>query len=345
MGEAERICYFWNSMQRTLATSTKKQLVVAFINEHIDEKHGILESNLKTLDFFSVPHDFEFSLNPLGSSYLLVINGTHVEHKLSNNEGVGRARKVPADLCWALWKNGILLTDVHRQTDADVVLPNDYLDTALEEKDVAATYAYTHTQGELNDQEYAHLKIYEDWLASYCEGLEYAGSPYCYWALGSTLMFKLGAYEKIRGFPNVQAGEDFHFLAKLRKQGFVRRLKAPIIEIRGRHSLRVPFGTGRALDNMSLGTKKYDPYPKEVFEKLKSVIFELVKLAEHSNLEKFFQSLDDLSVEFFKPFEKSFSNILKQGCSSEKKLKLLHESFDALATLRWVNLRLSKHEI
>lgn len=228
---------------------------------------------------------------------------------------------------------------MHRQTDADVIVPLDYFSTRLSKAEVAATYAYTHVQGELNAEEFLALQHYEQWLASYCEGLEFAASPYAYWALGSTLFFRLSAYEKIRGVPNVRAGEDFHFLAKLRKLGKITRLKSPVLQIKGRHSKRVPFGTGRALENMRENKKVYALYPHEIFVELKKVLNSINELAVHKSLDRFFSELDSLSQQFFESHRKVFTNILSQGSSVDQKRKLLHENFDALATLRWVNQR------
>lgn len=340
LAEGTRVEQMWQSLQEAAAHTAKRQLYILFVNQREAESPENIELNYKTLDFFSVPHDLKFSLNPLGRDFLFVINGTLTPFFLKKNEGVGRARKVPADLALGLFHKGILKSEFHRQTDADVSVPLEYFSTELKASEVAATYPYTHTQGELNEEEYAALLHYEKWLASYCEGLEYAGSPYCYWALGSTLFFRLNAYEKIRGFPNVRAGEDFHFLSKLRKQGLITRLKNPVLEIRGRHSDRVPFGTGKALENMKENKKTYALYPKKIFEDLKSVLNALNALAEHKELERFFSALDSKSQDFFKPFTEVFTKILSQGSSSEQKRKLLNENFDALATLRWINSRL-----
>ncbi len=340
LAEGTRVETMWRTLQEASTRSQKRQLYILFINQRETETSENTELNYKTLDFFSMPHDMRFSLNPLGRDFLFVINGTQASFFLKKNEGVGRARKVPADLALGLFHKGFLKSEFHRQTDADVSIPLDYFLTELKASEVAATYPYAHTQGELNADEYAALLHYEKWLASYCEGLEYAGSPYCYWALGSTLFFRLSAYEKIRGFPNVRAGEDFHFLSKLRKQGLITRLKEPVLEIRGRHSDRVPFGTGKALENMKENKKTYALYPKQIFEDLKRVLMALNALAEHKELEKFFSDLDSKSQEFFKSHSEVFGKILSQGSPVEQKRKLLNESFDALATLRWINSRL-----
>jgi hypothetical protein len=104
----------------------------------------------------------------------------------------------------------------------------------------------------------------------------------------------------------------------------------------------VPFGTGRALENIRESKKDYALYPLEIFEELKQVLISLNRLAEHKSLEMFFSEVDALSQCFFEAHKKVFMNILSQGSSADQKRKLLNESFDALATLRWINQRYQK---
>ncbi|MEZ4814548.1 MAG: hypothetical protein R3A80_04990 [Bdellovibrionota bacterium] len=145
--EAERIAGMWESLEKASEQDLKRNLFVVFINQRASASKSAIDSNLRTLDFFSIPHDFKFSLNPLGRDYAFVINGSLEPFFLKENEGVGRARKVPADLALALWKQGFLESEIHRQTDADVRVPDTYFLTELKKNEVAATYPYFHTQG------------------------------------------------------------------------------------------------------------------------------------------------------------------------------------------------------
>jgi hypothetical protein len=88
---------------------------------------------------------------------------------------------------------------------------------------------------------------YEIALRLHVVGLAWARSPYAYQAVGSTLVLDAKAYARVRGFPRRQAGEDFYLLNKMAKQGQMLRLGGSAIQLAGRLSHRVPFGTGAAL--------------------------------------------------------------------------------------------------
>ena len=343
LGEHEQIKDFHEGLLRILLLSLRPQLVFLFINEKENTPSFLKESNKKVLDFFCFEsHEF-LKVFKYEHHRIVIINGATNERNLKNKEGVGRARRVLGDIALWLYKNKYLTSHVHRQSDADVRLPSDYFKTQLEQGIVAGTYPFFHSKGVLSADEYAGLQEYENFLRSYVEGLKYAASPYAFWALGSTLIFDLRAYEKIRGFPNVQAGEDFYFLSKMQSQGRVLQVdENPLnqgldikLEIVGRKSTRVPFGTGRALERLENG-ECYKEYPKEAFDGLKIVLQELGQLSQHMDVEKFFSKIP--SREHFNLIElrKSFEGIFKQKASSQHYLRQLHQTFDGLQTFRWI---------
>src|SRR5690606_17786041 len=91
------------------------------------------------------------------------------------------------------------------------------------------------------------LVLYEISLRSYEYGLAYAGSPYAFQTLGSTLALNPAAYAKVRGFPKRLAGEDFYILNKLIKIGPIYLRNDRCLQIKDRPSQRVPFGTGTSV--------------------------------------------------------------------------------------------------
>jgi hypothetical protein len=343
MAEGERVENLWKTLHIALEKTKLSQLLIVFVNERESDGKEVRDSNIETLRFFAVPQSAPYVFKKVGKDFLLVINGTLAEFRLKHDEGVGRARKVIADLALSLFRRGVLSSDVHRQTDGDAKVPADYLLSILEEATVAATYPFFHSQGELTDEEFCGLQKYERWLESYIEGLIHAGSRYAFWPLGSTLIFKLSAYEKVRGIPNVRAGEDFHFLSKLSKLGQIIKLKASPIELRGRHSTRVPFGTGRALMNMKNGEKEYEEFPLKIFAELKIVLRRIDQLSESENVKAFFDQLNSVDALFFGEFRAAFEKIISQKNSAEQKRKQLHQCFDGLKTMRWVNLRVKSY--
>ena len=71
---------------------------------------------------------------------------------------------------------------------------------------------FAHRSGK-NDVEHAAIKIYENFMRYYVRGLEFAGSPYAFYALGSAIICRAEAYVKAGGMRARNGGEDFLFHA------------------------------------------------------------------------------------------------------------------------------------
>jgi hypothetical protein len=174
---------------------------------------------------------------------------------LPEGEGVGLARKIGNDFALALHAAGRIASAWIHNTDADVILPNDYFDqigrlgSEGSEDDAAAVYFFEHRFAE--DPGLAEAgRLYEISLRYYTLGLAWAGSPYAYEAMGSCIAVRPDAYAAVRGFPKKDAAEDFYFLNKVAKVGAIQRLAGAPLLLEGRISDRVPFGTGKALGDL-----------------------------------------------------------------------------------------------
>jgi hypothetical protein len=115
------------------------------------------------------------------------------------------------------------------------------------------------------------IALYEISLRYYVLGLAYAGSPYAYHTIGSTLAVDAASYAMVRGFPKRTAGEDFYLLSKLAKVGSIAKISGDPIVLRGRPSDRVPFGTGPAVRRIAeMGVDKFKLYEPSLFEYLQA---------------------------------------------------------------------------
>ena len=180
--------------------------------------------------------------------------------------GVGLARKIGADIALRLIVERRIEVPVIFSTDADAALPPGYFEAA-EGQAAGWVYPFVHTSG---DEDLARRALmYELSLRYYVNRLEYAGSPYAFHTLGSCLAVDATSYAKVRGFPRRNAAEDFYLLNKLAKVGWIRRLRAPVIEIEARASTRVPFGTGPALARVPPDPRAMPGYARETFEALR----------------------------------------------------------------------------
>ncbi len=167
---------------------------------------------------------------------------------LGRKEGVGLARKIGLDWGLAMLSKAGNAAGPLICLDADTRVQPDYLASihrffASPER-WAAVVDYAHP---VDGPEESCLPIlsYELFLRYQELAWHYAGSPYAYPAIGSTMGCTGAAYAVAGGMNRRQAGEDFYFLQQLAKTGKVERIRDTAVIPSGRPSHRVPFGTGR----------------------------------------------------------------------------------------------------
>ncbi len=177
--------------------------------------------------------------------HYLLVDRCSSGQEIPTNQGVGLARKIGADIACKLIDAGIIKSHWIHSSDADIILPANYWNQNFSTHNAAVTYPFQHNPSEKSYQ--LAMALYELSLHWYVLGLKWAKSPYAHHSIGSTLAINYESYAKVRGFPKRSAGEDFYILNKLRKIGGIYQPATPIIEIQGRPSARVPFGTGPAL--------------------------------------------------------------------------------------------------
>ena len=271
-----------------------------------------------------------------GAFDLLAIDRFRSPWCFGARDGVGTARKIGCDVALALVAAGKVASSWIHTSDADAVQPVDRMRVAESVSDdgvVALTFPYEHVVEDpsLGDA----MLAYEISLAYWVLGLEWARSPYAFSSVGSTIAVRADAYARVRGFPRVAAGEDFHFLDKLAKIGAVRMPEGGRIRLAGRVSHRVPFGTGAALRRMNRGEELelYDPI---VFAHLREWLAAMSSWAGGSPVDA--SGLGDAAREAarglgaFDALEGVRSRI--GGASAHR---AFHEWFDALKTLRFVH--------
>lgn len=188
-----------------------------------------------------------FKINPHSSLLLVdrVINGPPIPV----TEGVGLARKIGADLACHLIARGHINSPWIANTDADTTLPDDYFQSQpYGDTNAALIYPYRHIA--IDNSPLLATRLYEFGLFYYVDGLRFAGSPYAYQTLGSTLSVHYKHYAMVRGFPRRAGAEDFYLLNKLAKTGLIISLDSPELTIAARRSDRVPFGTGPAVEKI-----------------------------------------------------------------------------------------------
>ena len=91
------------------------------------------------------------------------------------------------------------------------------------------------------------IVLYELHLRYYIQALKYAGYPHAFHTIGSSMAVRSSIYQKQGGMNQRKAGEDFYFLHKIIPLGNFHNITSTKVIPSARISDRVPFGTGRAM--------------------------------------------------------------------------------------------------
>lgn len=271
-------------------------LTVLVVNGRADSPRSMQDANLATLEELRAASGCGVPIAPNAVVHehprgaLLLVDRATPGRELPPRHGVGLARKIAADIALALWSEGRVASPWIHCTDADVALPMDYFEAAnrgasklpdgSSAPDASMVLAASSSLGTPDAPEAAllypfrHVDAtrealeYEISLRYYVTGLRFAGSPYAFHTIGSTVAIHANAYARVRGFPKRLAAEDFYLLNKLAKVGAIRSLDGEPIRLSARSSSRTPFGTGRAIERAREGERDLAPlcvYHPEVF--------------------------------------------------------------------------------
>jgi hypothetical protein len=251
--------------------------IIVVINSPLGGDARVLERNERTIDEvrrWTAAH----------ADDRLRVHSIHFPHLPRRQAGVGLARKIGMDE--ALRR----LVEVGRPDgiiagfDADCVCDTNYF-TALEghfrkhPNTTGCSVYFEHPlEGSLESAVYETVSNYELHLRYYVQALRYAGFPFAYHTVGSSMAVRASVYLKQGGMNKRQAGEDFYFLNKIFPLGHFSELNATRVIPSPRPSVRVPFGTGKAV-RAGLDGRKASTYSVQAFEDLKLFFEEIPCLA------------------------------------------------------------------
>jgi hypothetical protein len=284
---------------------------------------------------------------------LYILDRCSAGQAIPAKQGVGLARKLGMDFGLKLIaqqrENGGEPVAWLHSSDADVVLPQDYFNVPAPENATSAIiYPFEHHAEKDYEQSMA---LYDLSLRYYVDQLKWAGSPYAFHTIGSLIAVTPLAYAQVRGMPKRSGAEDFYLLNKLAKVGRVLSLECPIINISGRPSHRVPFGTGPALvklQEMADPLLTYTFYHPEIFSTLKQLLV-IVSEAEQpiASAEVLFHQLRDkmpsesaeyvISALRVLKVEKQFEHLSQKNTQAQF-VQDFHIWFDAFITLRFIHV-------
>ena len=266
------------SIQKSADYSNVNILTLIAINSNCDSPKQWIENNNLLFDLLKKKtrnHTHPPTTFPLARSFLGDYLGQTLwvlKSTFKKKRGVGQARKKISDLACVLYAKTMLKSNLLFSLDCDCKVPLSYFDFLPCETNCDTPLLFIHNfihtshKDDPKPQKEA-CKQYDRDLKLYAQKLAEAGSPYGFCAIGSCLIYNVTAYVLARGFPKKRlAGEDFYLINKIAKFTSIKHKGHTPIEIEGRLSSRVPFGTGQAIrslckqkkDNYYLGKKQLE---------------------------------------------------------------------------------------
>ncbi|MBK6815925.1 MAG: hypothetical protein IPG82_10840 [Saprospiraceae bacterium] len=305
--------------------------IIVVINDAIHHQPEVIIRNKQTVEYL------ETRKNEVPAHFI------YETGILSKKAGVGYARKIGMD-------EGIYRFDLMGTTDgilcsmdADTIVEANYFTAIAEayaqnnrpcktiyfEHDLALTIGSAHLQA---------ITHYELHLRYYINALRYAGFPHAYQTLGSAFCVQANAYAALGGMPQRQAGEDFYFIHKFSINDQVSEINSTTVKPSSRRSHRVPFGTGRAVEQaLSHKSELTLTYPLKAFEDLKRLLSELPSMYQEEYWSP--RSLDESTQAFLTSIE--FDRILKELKSNTSNFKSFVKRFfqkiDAFMMMKYVH--------
>jgi hypothetical protein len=166
--------------------------------------------------------------------------------------GVGTARKILMDEAARRLSSAGMLHAPIVGLDADCLVQKNYL-VEIENyfkthTDInACSIHFEHQLEGLSKVQKLAITNYEQHLRYYISAQQKAGFPFAYQTIGSAMAVRCQDYIKQGGMNRRKAGEDFYFLQKFIELGNFGEMDRTTVYPSGRVSDRVPFGTGKAV--------------------------------------------------------------------------------------------------
>lgn len=316
--------------------------VITVFNSAASDSDAVVATNTKMLN-----DALKWSLEQVND--WINFHFIEVKNISDKDAGVGLARKIGMDEAVIrfeeLNKDGIIAC-----FDADATCQLNYL-VELEKhfkqhpESPACSIHFEHPiEGkEFSKQNYEAIAAYELHLRYYKNALKFCGFPYAFHTIGSSMAVKSKAYQKQGGMNKRKAGEDFYFLQKMMVLGGFTELTTTTVFPSPRISDRVPFGTGRAMQNyLKQENPDYLTYDIQSFLDLKVLVDsldDLYNLFCHSGPVEISIDLPKSVSEYLKTIDFA-GNILKirdNSTSLNHFKKLFFNWFNAFKVLKFMH--------
>jgi glycosyltransferase involved in cell wall biosynthesis len=257
--------------------------------------------------------------------------------------GVGLARKIGMDEAIRRFDAVNNHEGVVVCFDADSTCEENFLSEIFNHfkrnpKSPACSIHFEHplSGSEFSAEVYSAIIDYELHLRYYIEGLRYAGYPYSFHTIGSSMAVRSRIYQQQGGMNKRKAGEDFYFLHKIIPLGNFTEIYTTKIIPSPRPSDRVPFGTGRAVNKiLAGGNEELLTYNPEIFEELKKFLQQVFSKKLQLSPFDFSGPVKDFLLQ--NNFENKIIEIKKNSSTEEKFLKRFFSWMDGFMVLKLVH--------
>ena len=325
------------------ALATPGLLVVVVVNAEVGASPAVLAANAQLVAALTAQAFEPRVVGPLLQQLphplapILLVDRGQAPHLFPPKTGVGLARKLGSDVVLGLWRAGAVRSPWIYHCDADTTLPAAHFQRRMPESG-AVSFPFAHVPSGNAEIDLATFE-YEARLRYHLLGLRFAGSPFAYHSLGSSLAVHALSYARVRGFPKRAAGEDFYLLDKVNKIDRVHTLFGEPERIAARRSDRVPFGTGAAVEKLISGEPLQVDTPaayavlRQFYERIEQVVAAhqfapLGDWLQQSAQAGLRQAAEALGV------EAAFEEALRQTRTDTDLRRRLHGWFDGLKALR-----------
>ena len=328
--------------------------ILCVVNNKKEDSEKVRENNCRTITYLKKLQRHITERRLLCNSQALsltLIDCSSAGYEIPSDMGVGYARKIGMD--FALEQGAEILACL----DGDTLVEKSYISYLQEcatvvvnsrgAKTIRAWVTdFSHQKSE-SPEETEAIKIYEHYLKEHSEQLKLCKTPYYSVALGPTIVCSRDAYISCGGMNTKNAGEDFYFLQSLTKiLGTAPGILHTTVHPSCRISLRVPFGTGRAVKKICEGErtiKEFTVYPHWIYDAIKKFIEVMEEYCKTplsgSLLENELKKTQEGIYPFLERenFFSAWDKLLANNKKTEQLQRAFHCWFDGLKIIRLIH--------
>ncbi len=325
-----------DSLRRAHRPAQASMEILVVINYPESAGHSIVRQSQEQWHLVS-QYNRQFSTNQI--RVLAIVQalpdrqaGVGLARKIGMDEAVRRFDQVPYD--------GLIVN-----LDADCRVDENYFLAIIEKfrsrpEIWAASIDFEHPLADpgLTGHQQQAIIEYELHLRYFIEAQRYVALPFAYQTVGSCMVVRSSAYQKMGGMNIRQAGEDFYFLHKFIAIGRLAEINETTIFPSARDSFRVPFGTGRAI-GLILNGSEQKTYSWDSFLQVKQMVDTLESFYHEKKPSRWLEDLPrDLSLYLLQnQGQEKLEEIIRETTRYETFRNRFFQWFNAFRLMKFLN--------